>query len=776
MSGNCLFLGTPEDKEYVPYLKSLFSGKTTYVVCGGEIKYLTMLELYCSKREITGVVCTDREILSKLLAEVGNIRSNPSLDDYQGSVFTYKSVEIVFISPLKQLFTVPYGKFIAQRFISKVTQPTTWAEPTAFSWTLLKPENIDHVYENFSHAYAIAADIETFRDPLSIRCIGFTAVFVDPNGTLTSSSAVLPLDSVWALAWMRKFCTLPVQKIFQNGKYDISYLLRYNSVPTEWYWDTANLFHSYYSELPKDLAYLNAFFLRKVVYWKDLAESNDLFEYYKYNALDTWATANVWIRQLIELPEWARRNYTLEFPLNYPCLLSEMTGLRRDPERLLESRHAVDETIKEQEGTLRRVLDLPGFNTNSPTQVKDLLKLLGCGDITSTQEKDLQKASYRHPLNGWIIGKIIKNREARKLKSTYLSLPSDEKGAAEFYGRILYSLNPNGTDSGRLASRKHHFWCGLQIQNIPTGPEVKRTLRCEDGFYLGECDLEQAESRDTGYLSGDVSLIAALTSGKDFHSTNASAFFGLTYEQIYDDETGKTKNKPLRDLSKRTNHGATYNMGEGVMLDTMGLEKVWEAKRLLKLSFTEPLKITGYLLDRFHATYPGIRGPNKPFSEGTFYAHIVREISETKKLVSRAYHHTRYNLSKFPDSTAYIENGDWTRYCFGNPEKSKPALNSYVSHPSQSLNARTLNEAYMEVFYEIALPNPTDFRLHAQIHDSILFSYRAGFQHLASQVKNLMEIPVTVQNIRGEYVTFTVPAALKLGKADKPAVYWNETE
>jgi hypothetical protein len=45
-----------------------------------------------------------------------------------------------------------------------------------------------------------------------------------------------------------------------------------------------------------------------------------------------------------------------------------------------------------------------------------------------------------------------------------------------------------------------------------------------------------------------------------------------------------------------------------------------------------------------------------------------------------------------------------------------------------------------------------------------------------------MEIPVTVRDVSGVDRTFTVPAALKLGKKDKAtgefvrAKYWSETE
>lgn len=802
--GNALFLGTPDDKPFLPYLKGMFNGLTTYINLE-PIELLTHLEMYCSKKGITRVVSTNTNILSRLLYNLGNSVAEPSLSNYAGSLFSHKGLEIVFVSPLQQLFSVPYGKFLCERYISKVAAPEIWAESTAFKWGLLEASNAHSYYAQFQNAFAIAVDIETFKQNLTIRCIGYTAVFLNSTtGEVTSVSLVLPIDSDWALAQMRRFNDLPAAKILQNGKYDNAYLLRYNAPLRNWLWDTINCFHSWYSELPKDLAFLNAFFLRKVVYWKDLAETKDLHEYYRYNAMDTWATANVWIQWILTAPDWAKHNYTLEFPLVFPCLLSEMTGILRDEARLQTARTQVDSETEDALSKLRRCLGVAGFNPNSPVQVKKLLKVLGCDDIESTNEKDLAKASYRHPLIGFFIDLVLDVRGLRKLSSTYLRLDSDAKtsgihagegGAKEFRGTVLYNLNPHGTDSGRLASKEHHFWCGLQVQNVPGGDTVKGTITFAEGFYGGECDLEQAESRDTAHIAGDEKLIAAVTGERDFHSVNASAFFGVSYDSIYDDERKKTKNKPLRDISKRVNHGANYNMGARVLVTTMGLKNIWKAKELLRLPYNDPIDIATFLLDRFHATYPKLRGKNTPYMAGTYYAAVVHEIETSKRLVSRAYHHTPFNFSKLPASSSKSEaatkaaietviavRGDWTRYCFGAPAKNKSDLNSYVSHPPQSLNARTLNEAYMRVFYEVALPNPESFRLHAQIHDSILFSYKAGHEHLADQVRERMEIPVTVRDISGTHRTFTVPAALKLGKIDKQtgqlirARYWSETE
>jgi len=118
------------------------------------------------------------------------------------------------------------------------------------------------------------------------------------------------------------------------------------------------------------------------------------------------------------------------------------------------------------------------------------------------------------------------------------------------------------------------------------------------------------------------------------------------------------------------------------------------------------------------------------------------------------------------------------RYCFSDPEKDKRALNAYVAHAPQSLNAMTLNRAFQAVFYDIAIhpKHRNNFRLLAQIHDSILFQFRVGHEYLMEEVKRRMEIPVTVVGYDGKTRTFTVPAAIKAGKAGLGALRWSETE
>lgn len=790
--GNVLILGTPADKDSIPTLKGMLGGKTV-LVSTKELTLLTELDMLCTHGKVKYIITTNTEILQRLVALRGEV-SKPKLDDYAGSFFEYNDKEIVFINPTAQIYSIPYMRFLTNRYISKLLSPEKWPEPTEFNYYLLTAENIEETYEKFKEAKFISTDIETKKEGLRIFCVSYTAIFIGSN-FINTVTVVLKLEDSWSLSWMRKFNQLDPDKIFQNGRYDNAYFLRYHSPPKNWFWDTAGMSHCLYSELPKDLGFQNAFWLRKVVYWKDLAETADLETYYRYCALDSWATANVAIQWFLQAPAWAKKNYFLEFPLNFPCLLSEMTGVIRDQDRLVKVRKVFDEKISKTRTFLEKSINVPGFNPNSPKQVVKLMQLLGDVNATSSNEKNINNLKYTGgPLAAHILDMVLDVRGWRKLTGTYLRLDSDanedgEGGSKEYKGTWLYTQVPHNTDTARLSSGEHHFWRGANIQNVPIrdGPEVKETIKAPEGFWIAESDLSKAETWDTANIAGEENLLRMLNSPQDFHALNASAMSGIPYEKIFNDDRGKTVDKKIRDLFKRVNHGANYNMGDGVLVDTMGLKMVWEAKKILNLPFSKPKHITKYLLENFHDKYPQIKK-----NPGSMYASVVSEIGITNRITSRAFHHIDWNVNNYTPEQ-WIEEGDWTRYCFGDPKSSKTILNSVVAHPPQSLNARTLNEAVMQIFYKVALPYAAHFRLNAQIHDSVFFCWRQGHDYLPAMVRRLMEIPVTVKSVDGKYRTFTVPADLKLGKtyfnenntavvddfgnvAIKYAKYWSDTE
>lgn len=741
----------PDDQNYLSFLKPLLSGRAN-VKLSAHQNISAILEV-TSKAKGFGtskVITSSPKLLQLLLGKIGE--KLPSLEDYAGSIIEKYGVEFLIVNPLEQLITVSEGKFVMERYLSKFLTPETWLQMPVFKWELFDPENTESIVEEFEKATFISIDIETGKEiDRIITCVGFTATFIDPVlKTVRCRTVVVPMTDMYNYTFVKVLCELRVFKVFQNGKYDNAYFLRYGIKVWNWGGDTQHLFHSWYSELPKRLDFITSFMLRKWQYWKDESSTGDLMEYYQYNAKDCYTTAMDWIALCREVPSWAWTNYLQEFPLVFPCLVAEMTGLKRDAKVMEEEEARFNASLEKRLARLRVSVSCPSYNPGSWQQNQRVWKMLGCEDITGTGKIEMDKVSFRHPLNKRLIEDIKSYKEDRKLVGAYLrdinpKPKKDENPQKSWLGRIFYSLNPHGTDTARLASKESAFWCGMQIQNIPRDRkdvQVKRGIISDTGFLFGEGDYEQNEARGVAYLSGDTNLISAVDDPTtDFHGRNASAFFGIKYEKIvrstYDTDTlhwvHDTIDKAIRDLSKRTNHGANYNMGAGVLLDTMGIANVLAAKRLLGLPSSYSLKaVCQHLLDVYAKTYPVVKGP--------YYDKIKSDVSGSRMLVSPL---------------------GWTRYCFGNPGKNKQDLNRYVAHPSQNLAAGALNIAWRKVFYNVYLRNPEDFKLNAQIHDSILFQYRVGYEHLAWEVKECMEFDVPVKDTFGKLRTLRVPVALK---------------
>lgn len=736
-----LHLGTPADSSYQYKLGALTTGQNVqWKTKLATPSTVTDLEWAIEKAGgVDGVVCTNQEFLEKLLHQQSdftapNNRRGLTLDDYQGSLlYTPRAkIPVVFINPLENLVTQPHATPAAKRFISKLTNKDSWYEATAFTWELARENTVEAIFARWSkYGSLISIDIETaVGDPLRrINCVGYACYFAADHRT---EILVVPFTSMFWRAWVQKFNDLPQPKIFQNGLYDNLYFLRWGCPVNNWLYDTQHLFHAMFSEYPKRLDFISAYAIRDIRYWKDDGKSGNLEDYYRYNARDCWATLNAFLSLLLDCEPYAIRNYLKEFPLVFPCLTAEADGLKIDTERMAVVKKQKEEEVVRREERFKVMVSAPGFNLNSHVQVKQLFKVCGLGHLPATDAANMLVAQASHPLNNRIFTELVEIKKAKKLLSTYFV-------DGKFWnGRLYYKLNPAGTDTGRLASSESSFWCGLQIQNIPRGDNVKQCITSDPGWLLCEIDKAQSEARCVGYLAGEESLISLVEGPHDYHSWNAAAFFGVPYHKIYDEVTGKQLDKNLRDLAKRTNHGANYNMGAGVMLATMGPKKVAQAKLILKLPASYSLKmVCQYMLDVYEKTYPRIKG--------LWYDSIVKEIALTGRLVSPR---------------------GWTRIFFGKPSKqNKPMLNAAVAHPAQNLSVDIINEEFYKVWRETIYGDLRGVvRVKAQIHDSIFFQYRADRPDIPKLVCAMMQTKVDIKGADGITRTMLIPSDISAGK------------
>lgn len=680
-------------------------------------------------------------------------------DDYAGSLVVIpgyrigrdRDLDVLILNPLHDLVRSPTGTFLFKRYVSKITQPQNWFPQTKFTHQVATEENLDELIDRFESALLIGVDIETDEDsPLrTISCSGYCGLF--PDGS--THTIVLPMRSMAMVKGMQRLNALAAPKVMQGGLYDCAYFYRYNAPVRNYLYDTLHLFHSLYSELPKRLDFVASYAIREIRFWKNDGKTGNLVDHYEYNGRDCWATVMGCLALLREYPEWARRNYIEhEFSLVFPCMHVEQDGMRVDMEQFHKVKAEIEVELEAVMVPIRRWLG-EKFNPRSSDQCKRLLQILGIKDPDSSDEQAMNAAAAIHPLNERILSEILEARGKLKLLSTYLV---EEKF---WNGRLHYKIDPAGTDTQRLSSKESAYWCGLQIQNIPAEESRIKSYCILDEGWDGFCEIDksQSESWCTGYITGCKTLMDVLHGPDDFHSYNASAFFGVPYAEIYDNDyidpktqtKGKKLNKKLRDLSKRTNHGASYNMGPQVLLDTMGPKKVAEAKRLLRLPAKWSLiQVTQYLLNQFEKTYSEVKID--------YQVWLKSEIGFKKKLTSAL---------------------GWTRYFFNHQLSNKLAMNAAVAHVPQNLNAGMVNKEFYEI-WRASLYGATDgrhvdlrgrVRMKATIHDSNFFGYRG--EATPKIVQNMMRTTIAVKDIKGVTRNLTVPTDVKLSK-----LRWSDCE
>jgi DNA polymerase-1 len=132
-------------------------------------------------------------------------------------------------------------------------------------------------------------------------------------------------------------------------------------------------------------------------------------------------------------------------------------------------------------------------------------------------------------------------------------------------GRMRTSYNVAGTETGRFSSSTNAFGTGTNLQNITAG--LRKMFVADPGYKLCGIDLEQAESREVGWLSGticgDWSYLDACYSG-DLHTLVAvTAWPELpwTGESKSDRKIADTpfyRHLTYRDMAKKLGHGSNY--------------------------------------------------------------------------------------------------------------------------------------------------------------------------------------------------------------------------
>lgn len=301
-----------------------------------------------------------------------------------------------------------------------------------------------------------------------------------------------------------------------------------------------------------------------------------------------------------------------------------------------------------------------------------------------------------------IVATILAIRDNAKLLSVLRSKVDPD-------GRIRTQYNIGGTETGRLASSASAFETGTNLQNIT--PSLRRIFIADPGWKLCVIDYEQSESRDVGFLCGDLfddwSYLDACESG-DLHTETAK----LIWPQIVVDrataEATFYRFFTYRDMSKRGGHGTTY-------LGT-------------PFTMARHLKVPVPLMKSFQAAFFGA------------YPCIPRWHVWTKtQLQTKSYLETPFGFR---------------RHFFGRLNDDT-TLREAIAFIPQSMTAHRTNLATVRHWRAFG----TATQLLANTHDSITFQYREEDEaRIIPEALSLMSVPL---HSRGR--TYSCPGEAKVG-------------
>ena len=212
------------------------------------------------------------------------------------------------------------------------------------------------------------------------------------------------------------------------------------------------------------------------------------------------------------------------------------------------------------------VWDKP-LKANSPKMLQDFFfKHMRIPEIWTSKKGERKLSMDREALE-----KLDNYYHARPLVATILAIRDATKQLSVLKtevdpdGRMRTSYNVAGTETGRFSSSTNAFGTGTNLQNITAS--LRKMFVADRGFKICGIDLEQAESREVGWLSGiicnDWSYLDACYSG-DLHTLVAqTAWPSLEWssDPKHNRRVADTpfyRNLTYRDMAKKLGHGSNY--------------------------------------------------------------------------------------------------------------------------------------------------------------------------------------------------------------------------
>ena len=673
---------------------------------------------------ISGIAITDLASLQYAVQRWPNHKlydhsTSPAHGSIEGaSCVVADSVRLLVVPSIAMLNSSRQAKFAYGRLLQKITKPDNWIDQYRFDGTYVKSkEQFDSFKWALESAVFLSVDLETTRQlelkrsiapddtmtySAAITVVGVTAAIADGNSWKFVTIS-WDFKNLWHHEALAYLADLPQAKLFKNGLYDNAYTTRWGTPMRNWTLDLEYFVRANFPDFAGrfDLGAVHALFCKDSMYWKDGIDATNWKDFHMYCQRDCHNTAEAFLAVLACMTPRVLRNYEMGFARTGMCVLSAMRGMKMNKDKRREFAYKYNDILKESAAFVELAFGCKYSQSDSILPVLQLwskaaakLKVKDVYTPKTTKDGEIASMATFHPLVEYALDKLGDARSAAAWLSTFINVKTwsvadnGEVPSPQDDEYFLWDVNPFRTTSQRLASNGSAFWVGSNGQNYAR--DLRSIMVPPDGHVFVSTDAPQSESRCSGYLSKCMSLIYTVEGENDFHADNTAFFFGRRYEDIYDNERGKTIDKPLRELGKRGNHGWTYNMGAGVMLTTMGVKNVRIARGAFGMSIdTKLVDVTKRIIAKADEKYPEVRSK-------WYKSQVVKVLTK----------------GTLPCVTGFEP------IVFGNPIDHKPDLNTVVSTEPQNLSAYiSLKAAVKLVNAEIEGRAPKGFRYVLQMHD-----------------------------------------------------------
>lgn len=381
----------------------------------------------------------------------------------------------------------------------------------------------------------------------------------------------------------------------------------------------------------------------------------------------------------------------VELPLVKVLHDMEQAGVRFDLQLL---RQAESELTAELNAIEAEIYALAGttFNINSPRQVGEVLfdqlkldpkaKKSKTGQYT-TSEEVLQALKEKHP----IVGKILDQRELKKLISTYISaLPGYINPKT---GKIHTTYNQTVTATGRLSSSNPN------LQNLPIRSErgqlIRRAVIADEGCLFLSADYSQIELRLLAHMSQDPHLLEAFRSGQDIHAATAAKIFRTPIEEVTKDQ---------RRRAKTANFGIIYGISAFGLSQQLDCSRA-EAKELIDDYFAAFPQVIDYIesqkqFAREHGYVETLFGRRRYLADINSHNATVRSFAERNAvnspiqgtaadIIKMAMIAISRNLTQFKDPRLQLTMQIHDELCFNVPEVLIESVTQMVVDEMQNI-------------------------------------------------------------------------------------------